>query len=128
MRIARFLKRKRRQWRDDVLIRVIFRLNVAPTIREDGGGFCGGRGEKGGSVEGDGESEGVGDAQERGDGGVALSVLDIADGGGAYVDLLGEFREGDAEGLAAGLDGCDDFLVCHRFEVFVSLVKIFEDF
>ena len=36
---------KRRPRGDDILFRVIFRLNVAPTIREDSGGFCEGRGE-----------------------------------------------------------------------------------
>ena len=78
------------------------------------GAFVGG-GERETSVEGDGEAEGVGEAQEGGDGGVALSVLDIADGGGAYVYPLGEFSEGDAERLAVVPDGCDDFLVCHDY-------------
>ena len=66
-------------------------------------------------LDGDGEAEGVGETQECGERRIALAVLDVADGGGAYVYLLGEFCEGDAEGLAVVPDGCDDFLVCHDY-------------
>ena len=79
-----------------------------------------GGGERETSVEGDGEAEGIGEAQEGGDGGVALSVLDIADGGGTYVHPLGEFGKGDAEGLAVVLQLVDYLFVCHRALFFFS--------